>query len=133
MLRPDADHRDALRGVYVLVIDSDGESRGLVVAVLRYCAAYVHAVSSFAEGMTAMTHLVPDVLLVDTAADEDAGFAFMREVRALKALEGGAVPAIGLGSRERAREARHCGFDAYLAKPFDAWQLCGTIVRLVAR
>src|SRR2546425_2087519 len=133
MRRTGIDLSDSLRGVYVLIVDDDSTGRTLLTAVLRYCAAYVHAVPSLGEAMTAMLHMVPDALVVDATMTEDEAFAFMREVRAMKPPEGGTVAAIGLGPEDAEREARSCGFDGYLVKPFDPWELCALVGRLVER
>src|SRR5207237_2430280 len=77
MRRTGIDLSDSLRGVYVLIVDDDPTGRTLLTAVLRYCAAYVHAVPSLGEAMTAMLHMVPDALIVDAMMSEDEAFAFM--------------------------------------------------------
>ena len=133
MRRTGIDLSDSLRGVYVLIVNADATGRTLQAAVLRYCAAYVHAVSSLGDALTAMTHMVPDAIIVDAAMAEQDAFAFIRDVRALKPLEGGNVAAIGVGPASAERDVRASGFDSYLPKPFDPWELCAVIGRLVAR
>ena len=114
---------DSLRGVYVLVVDADADGRTLLATILRYCGAYVKEASSTREAFDLMAQMLPDVLVVDLATDTD-DFWLIRQVRALKPDAGGMVRAIALGPRAREEMARSRGFDGYLAKPFDPWELC---------
>ena len=125
---------DALRGVHVLVVDDEADCRDLLTAILGYCGALVTAVGSAREALGVMALIKPDVLLADLVLEEDDGFWLVRQVRALKPDDGGMVPAVAVSAlaaesdRERARTA---GFDAYITKPLDPWELCRMISALL--
>jgi len=126
---------DALRGVHVLVVDDEADCRDLLMAILGYCGALVTAVGSAREALGVMALIKPDVLLADLVLEEDDGFWLVRQVRALKPDDGGMVPAVAVSAlaaesdRERARGA---GFDAYITKPLDPWELCRMISALLS-
>jgi CheY-like chemotaxis protein len=126
---------DALRGVHVLVVDDEADCRELLTAILAYCGALVTAVGSVREALAVMGLIKPDVILADLLMEEGDGFSLIRQVRAFKPDDGGMVPAVAVSAlaadadRERARAA---GFDAYIAKPLDPWELCRTISTLLS-
>lgn len=126
---------DALRGVHVLVVDDEADCRDLLTAILGYCGALVTAVGSAREALGVMALIKPDVLLADLVLEEDDGIWLVRQVRALKPDDGGMVPAVAVSAlaaesdRERARAA---GFDAYITKPLDPWELCRMISALLS-
>jgi CheY-like chemotaxis protein len=124
--------RDALGGIYALVVDDDKERRTLVTAILRYCGALVTPTETTDEALTVMRLLKPDVILIDVTGQHDA-LGFIRGVRALRPDDGGTVPAIAVGAAgEYASEARAAGFDVCLTKPLDPWSLCRVVSDLVA-
>lgn len=126
---------DSLRGVHILVVDDEADCRDLLSAILGYCGALVTAVGSVREGLGVMALIKPDVIVGDLLMDEEDGFSLIRRVRALKPDDGGMVPAVAVSAlaaeadRERARAV---GFDAYIAKPLDPWELCRTISALLS-
>lgn len=123
---------DSLNGLYALVVDSDAERKTLLSGILRYCGALVTAVATPADALTIMQLLKPDVVMVDFTRPEDGGLDFIRSVRALKPEEGGVVAAIAIGDAgENGRLARSRGYDAYVTKPIDPWDLCRVIATLL--
>jgi CheY-like chemotaxis protein len=118
----------SLRGVYVLVVDGDDDGRLFIQTVLRYCGAYVRPAASGREALELMKQLLPDAVVVDLAADGD--FALIRWIRALKPESGGMVRAVALGARAHEEEARSRGFDGFMAKPLNPWDLCRLVSRL---
>jgi CheY-like chemotaxis protein len=126
---------DSLRGVHVLVVDDEADCRDLLTAILGYCGALVTTAGSTGEALHVMELIKPDVIVADPVMEAEDGFALIRRVRALKPDDGGMVPAIAVSAltadtdRERARAS---GFDAYVAKPINPWELCRTISALVS-
>lgn len=126
---------DSLRGVHILVVDDEEDCRALLAAILGYCGALVTAVGSAQEGLGVMALIRPDAIVADLLMVEEDGFSLVRRVRALKPDDGGMVPAVAVSAlaaetdRDRARAA---GFDAYLTKPLDPWELCRTISALLS-
>jgi CheY-like chemotaxis protein len=121
---------DSLRGVWILVVDSDPHGRRTLVEILSYCGALVTPVASGADALAVMRQVKPDLLIVALTAADD--LAFIRQVRALKPEDGGVVPAIAItsvaevddvsGSRE---------FQAHVSTPLDPWQLCRLVSSLM--
>jgi CheY-like chemotaxis protein len=123
---------DSLNGIYALVVDSEKERRELVSGILRYCGALVTPVDTPDGALTIMRLLKPDVVVVDFTRPEDGGLDFIRSMRALKPDEGGVVAAVAVGDGGANGElARSRGYDAYVTKPLDPWELCRVISRLL--
>ena len=123
---------DALDGVFAVIVDGEKERRALLAGILRYCGALVAPAEAPDDALTIMSLLRPDVLVVDVPGVDDSGFAFMRMVRALAADAGGAVKAIAVGEDEEAEtRARDEGFDSYLVRPLEPWEICRAVASLL--
>jgi len=124
---------ESLSGTYALVVDGDRERRSLLSGILRYCGALVTAVETPRDALFVMHLLKPPVLIVDFSGAYEPGLEFIRRVRALKPEEGGMVAAVAVV--EAAADgalARSRGFDAFVAKPIDPWELCRVVTTLLA-
>jgi CheY-like chemotaxis protein len=123
---------DSLNGIYVLVLDSENERRALVSGMLRYCGALVTPAATPQAALAIMELLKPDAVIVDLSIPDDGALVFIRGLRALKPDEGGMVPAIAVGDGSiRADLVRGRGFDAYVGKPLEPWELCRVIVTVL--
>lgn len=117
-----------LRGRHVLVIDDDDDARDLLHAVLEYCGASVMSAESARAALATLGRLRPDVVVCDLVMPGDDGYALLRALRTRAAVR--TVPVIALtayGFAHESAEALSAGFDAYLKKPLEPWQLCRTI------
>lgn len=88
------------------------------------------------EGLQLLKTEKPDVLISDIGMPNKNGYQFIREVRELPAEGGGKIPAIALTAFARPEDrisAMNAGFQDYLTKPVEAWNLIATICRLVGR
>jgi CheY-like chemotaxis protein len=124
----------SLRGVRVLLVEDDDDTREAYAAMLDRLGADVRAVGSAAEGMTALEELHPQVLLSDIAMPGEDGFSFMRRVRQLPPERGGQTPAAALTALAADEDRQHAieaGFQLHVAKPVDASKLA-SIVGLLA-
>jgi CheY-like chemotaxis protein len=128
----DADSPD-LRDVDVLVVDDDGDMRDLVAFLLGSRGATVRTVSSATAALDAISQGRPDVMIADLLMPIEDGYSLIRTLRAREnkqhvvPLPAVAVTAYaGPADRERALTA---GYDAHLAKPFDAEVLIRTIAK----
>jgi len=120
---------DSLRGVWILVVDSDPHGRRTLVEILSYCGALVTPLASVDEALSVMRQVKPDLLLVALLDDD---FGFIRQVRALKPEDGGVVPAIAVGAADGVDDlARARGFQAYVRTPLDPWGLCRLVSRMM--
>jgi CheY-like chemotaxis protein len=120
-----------LRGVQVLVIDDDSDARELLAAVLEYCGAHVVSAESARAGLAVLGRSQPDVVVCDLVMPGDDGYALIRTLRARERER--RVPVIALtayGFAYGAEEVLAAGFDAFLRKPVEPWELCRTVDRL---
>ncbi|MEP7052002.1 MAG: ATP-binding protein, partial [Pseudomonadota bacterium] len=72
-----------LRGVRVLVVDDDDDSRDLVVSILEKCEAITFPASSAEQALSMIVRDRPDVLVSDIGMPGMDGYDLMRAVRAL--------------------------------------------------
>ena len=111
---------DCLRGVRVLVIDDEADTRQVLRIMLVHAGATVDLASSVAEAHEVFRRTRPDVLLCDIGLGADDGYALLRALRSLPTELGGGVPAVALTGHakpeDRAR-ALVAGFDLHVAKP----------------
>lgn len=123
-----------LSGVRVLVVDDQAFTRDLVTAIFRRADADIHAASSVREGLEQFQTRTPDVVVCDLAMPVEDGFAFVCAIRALPA-PANATPIIALtafGRPEDREQALAAGFDEYLKKPVDPFELTSTARRLAS-
>ena len=124
---------DSLSGFYAVVVDADKERRGLVAGILRYCGALVTPVETPADALGVMQLLKPDIIVLDFTRPEESGMDFIRRVRALKPEDGGVIAAVAVVDDEATGQlARSRGYDAYVTKPLDPWELCRVVSALLA-
>jgi PAS domain S-box-containing protein len=120
-------HRDRLRGIRIVLVDDEQESRKMVSTVLRAAGANLEAFDSAVAALEGIEQNRPDIVLTDIAMPEMDGYAFARALRErpygreLKIVALSAFPATG---------DRGSGFDAYLAKPIDPFHLVDEIARI---
>jgi hypothetical protein len=120
---------DSLRGVWVLVVDSNPRGRDTLGEILSYCGALVTPMASATEALGVMRQVKPDVLIV--ALDDDSDLGFIRAVRGRKPEDGGVVPAIAIARDVDEGLARSRGYQAYLRTPIDPWELCRLVSSLM--
>ena len=121
-------HRDRLRGIAIVLVDDEQESRKMVAAVLRAAGADLSAFSSAAAALDAIDDQHrPDIVLTDIAMPETDGYAFTRALR--ERHYGPSLKIVALSAFPATSE-RRSGFDAYLSKPIDPFQLVDEIARI---
>lgn len=117
-------HRDRLRGIDIVLVDDENESRRMVTTVLRAAGATIVAVDNAAAALSAIEEHRPDLVITDIAMPDVDGYAFTRTLRErehdLKVVALSAFPP----SPEKS------GFDAYLSKPIDPFHLVDEIARI---
>jgi len=127
--RVDVYHRgltEPLRGMVVIVIDDDNDSREMMAAVLELYGAHVVT----APGAKVALHLLrqqrADAIVTDLMMPGEDGYWLLHQLRHFESL---AVPIIAVsGVVTSATDVLHAGFDAFLRKPIDP----DDVVRLVA-
>jgi PAS domain S-box-containing protein len=119
-----------LRGLRVLVVEDEGDTRDILDVLLRESGAEVQAVPDAEAAMRALRSRPPDVLISDIGMPEMDGYDLIRQVRRLAPDAGGRIPAIALTAFAHGsdhREALRAGYDRHLAKPVDAVTLTRTV------
>jgi signal transduction histidine kinase len=125
-----------LKGLRVLVVEDEEDTRDLLVMALEQCGAEVAAFASVPEALADFDRAVPDVLVSDIGVPLEDGYSLIRKVRAREPAEGGGVPAAALTAYARAEDRQRvleAGFQAHLAKPIDAAELVTAVARLAGR
>ncbi len=123
----------ALRGVRLLVVDDDEDSRDLLACLLEDVGATVASASSASEAIRLLQESPPDVLLSDIGMPEVDGYAFIRKVRGMPSDRGGKTPAIALTAYARTSDGERAlaaGFQAHVTKPVDPDKLTAVIASL---
>jgi signal transduction histidine kinase len=127
---------ELLRGLCVLVVEDEEDTRELLITALEQCGAQVIAVSSVADALEQLDERPPDVLVSDLAMPGEDGYALIRKVRARPAERGGRVPAAALTAYARAEDrvrSLAAGFQMHVPKPIDPADLVSMVAALAGR
>jgi signal transduction histidine kinase/ActR/RegA family two-component response regulator len=127
------DEAPTLKGLRVLVVDDDLNTRDLFTRMLEQYDAHVTAVESAGAALTALERWKPDVLVSDIAMPEESGYVLMRKIRRLPPEQGGTVPALALTAYAGASDiklALSAGFSAHAAKPIEPAGLALAVAEL---
>jgi PAS domain S-box-containing protein len=123
-------HRDRLRGLDIVLVDDEPESRKVVTAVLRAAGANVLSLDSAGAALTAIDQSRPHLVITDIAMPGMDGYTF---TRTLRAREYGPQLKVAALSAFPARHDQASGFDAYLSKPIDPFHLVDEVARITLR
>jgi CheY-like chemotaxis protein len=104
------------RGLSVLVVDDDADSRELLRCMLEPSGARVQAAASSSAGLALCRDRHPDLLLVDLAMPGEDGFSFLARARGI-GVRAAAIAVTAHAGSNHHRRALEAGFDAYLSKP----------------
>jgi CheY-like chemotaxis protein len=125
-----------LAGLHVLVVDDNRDARELMTVVLTADGATVTACESAWEALEAFRRRTPSIVVSEIVMPHEKAFWLISEIRKLPPARGGTVPALAvtaysaLYAEPRARAA---GFDAFLERPVDRWELCRLVSTLTSR
>lgn len=121
-----------LKGIKVLAVDDNADSRELLKAILERSSAEATVLTSGQEALAAIKSFHPNVLICDLAMPGMDGYELLENVRALEP-ELGQTPAIAFTAAatniDQAR-AQRAGFKAHLSKPIDPDKLVKTILEV---
>jgi PAS domain S-box-containing protein len=109
-----------LRGLQVLVVDDDGETRELVATALRVAGAQVRTAGNTVEALADVGNHPPSVIVSDIEMPGEDGYQLIRRLRALDPEHGGTIPAAALTAHsqpDEVRRALEAGFQRHLPKP----------------
>jgi signal transduction histidine kinase len=124
----DCDEID-LRGIKVLVVDDEPDTRNLLNKALLDCGAAPALAASAAEAQTLVGSFQPDVIISDIGMPGRDGYDFIREVR----RRGCQTPAVALTAFARADDRQRCiqsGYQTHLRKPVKLSELMAVVAEL---
>lgn len=131
-----ADRQPSLKGLRVLVVDDEPDSRELVTAVLTGRGAEVVALGSAIEALKAMERQKFDVLVSDIGMPLMDGYGLISKVRQLPPERGGKIPAAALtayaGTEDRKRVLT-AGYQMHIPKPVEPARLTTVVASLAER
>ena len=116
-----------ITGLHVLLVDDDDETRMAMRQIVARAGAAVEDVPSAVAAIARLERDRVDVLVSDIDMPGMDGYALLRTVRGTPSRRVRRTPAIALTSHASPtarRAALAAGFQAHLAKPVDAIDLC---------
>ena len=119
-----------LKGVSVLIVDDELETRELLVEVLSRCGAEVRASSSAHDALEALQTWKADVLISDIGMPGEDGYELIKKVRKMDADQGGCIPAVALTAYARGEDrirALSAGFQMHVSKPVEPVELAAVV------
>lgn len=125
-----------LYDVHVLVVDDNQDTLDIFSASLRQFGAIVFTARNAADALTIVKSARVDAIISDLAMPGNDGLWLVQQLRRLPRRQGGSIPAIAVTAyRDRydSTRATEDGFEAFLSKPIDPFDLSRTLARLVGR
>jgi signal transduction histidine kinase/CheY-like chemotaxis protein len=129
----------ALKGLRILVVEDDNDSREVLQLFLEQTGAIVESFGSAREAFEVFQRepaSLPDLIISDLAMPGEDGYSFISRIRQLSAERGGHLPAVALSAfatNESKQRAIECGFDFYSSKPFEPDLLTNDILNLIQK
>lgn len=119
-----------LKGLRVLVVEDEPDSRDLLTMILQEHGAETHGVASYEEALEQFEQFNPNLLLSDIGLPDHDGYDLIREIRKKSSQYNSQIPAIALTayvtSEDRIR-VLSSGYQAHLAKPVEPDELVAVI------
>jgi PAS domain S-box-containing protein len=125
-----------LRGVRVLVVDDEHDTREVLSVMLARYGTEVRTAASAADALEVFSQWKPDVLVSDIGMPEEDGYALIQKIRALPQENGADVPAIALTAFAAAQDKERAlasGFQRHLSKPIEPVALAKNVARILGR
>ena len=126
----------SLKGLKILVVDDEADTRELIREVLKECGSEVITSCSVAEALAALEEHKPDILISDLGMPDEDGYSLITKIRALPSERGGHIPAAALTAYARAEDRMRVlrsGFQFHLPKPVDSAELVTVVASLAGR
>jgi len=134
---PGADHqRDLLRGLRLLVVDDQLDSRQLIAYLLDASGADTRQADGVEAALAELAEHTFDVLVSDIAMPGRDGYDLIQALRSRDTGDAQRLPALAITAFARDQEREHmiaAGFDAHVPKPIDQKLLVQTVARLAGR
>ena len=128
-----ADSQHRLSGLTVLIVEDEDDSRDVLRIHLENHGATVIPAESAAVAHERLLNAdaLPDLIISDIGMPHEDGLTFVKRVRSSNDQRIAAIPAIALSAfatSEFKANALECGFQRYVAKPFDPEALMTAIL-----
>ena len=124
---------DVLRGLSILVVEDEADTRDFLVRFLTGHGAKVAMANSAAEALERLPEAAADLLISDIGLPEVDGYELLQRIRQGGDHNGGGIPAIALTAYARAEDrlrAFRAGYQEHLAKPVEPDDLVAAISRI---
>jgi PAS domain S-box-containing protein len=124
-----------LRGLKILTVEDDPDSRAMIVRILTAAGAEVTAAASADEAWNLFQQQIPDLLMSDISMPEQDGYEFISRIRRRPPEKGGAVPAVAFTAHARQDEKdlmQAKGFNHQISKPIRAEELVAQIQKFIS-
>jgi signal transduction histidine kinase/CheY-like chemotaxis protein len=125
-----------LKGLQILVVDDEPDSREIVVDILQRYSAIMTSAASAREAVDMLLQQPPDLLIADIGMPGEDGYSLMEKIRTLPSESGGAVKTIALTAFARPEDrerALRVGFHEHITKPVAPHELITCIARVMGR
>ena len=126
----------ALKGLKILVVDDDADSRELVGVILSGCGAEVRCTQSASEAIDAYQDWNPDVLVSDIGMPGLDGYGLIEKLKDLSTGSERRLTALALtayAADEDRASAIAAGFHAHISKPIEPRVLVSSIASALGR
>jgi PAS domain S-box-containing protein len=127
---------DAIRGIRVLVVDDEPDTRDSFRRILEDFGTTVFIAGSAEGALAAIQAHQPDVILCDIGMPGEDGYDLIRKIRALGRRQDREIPAAALtafdGNADRSK-AIESGFQIQVAKPVEPTRLAEVVAWLISQ
>jgi CheY-like chemotaxis protein len=134
--RPAAEVTVSLRGLSILIIEDDADSREMLSVLLENVGAVPVAAATVGEGLRLLGDLEIDVVLSDIGMPGRDGFDLIRALRSFPNPRVRQAPAVAVTAFARGEDRERilaAGFDAHVAKPVEPRELFAAVTDVVRR
>jgi CheY-like chemotaxis protein len=123
-----------LKNTVVMVVDDSADICDLLRCALEQSGASVSVAQTVESAIATFRKHIPHAVVVDIRLGSSDGYALIKAIREHNAEYRGFTPAIavtGFASPEDEERAIGAGFNAYMAKPFDPFEVVRSIANML--
>ena len=125
-----------LTDIHILVVDDYEDTLELFRVGLQAFGAKVLTARTARDALTVIKTVRVNAIVSDLAMPGEDGLWLVEQLRRLKSEQGGSIPAIAVTAhrdRYAGERVTDLGFEAFLTKPVDPFDLARTVAFLVGR